>query len=413
MLIALVVAYAIGRITVMIIGMWNDAHLMFRVSTLLRRNMLERIFALPGAQSMKESPGDAISRFRDDVDENVESFAWTVDMVGLTMFSTVAVWMLVLINGWFTLAVFGPTIVVVWIAAVARQRVKRYREAAREATGKITEALGETFGSVQAIKVGGAERPMIGHFRRLNDHRRTVAVKDKVLTSMLESLFWNTINIGTGIILIVAASAMRDGTFTVGYFALFVYFLGFVTDAVFFLGLFIARYQQASVSFARMLTLMGEVDPMELVRFRDLRSGRLGQNHPVALDPRPGEGRRGHGVVERGGGRRPGDLLRTAAVCVHAPGAQAVLDDPAREPADGSTRPTRAGRRGGVGRRDRTRRGRHAPGPRHHGRADGGAPVGRTDTTVGDGAHVCAPPGPAGVRRRLQRPGRGDRAHPV
>ena len=270
MLIALVVAYAIGRITVMIIGMWNDAHLMFRVSTLLRRNMLERIFALPGAQSMKESPGDAISRFRDDVDENVESFAWTVDMVGLTMFSTVAVWMLVLINGWFTLAVFGPTIVVVWIAAVARQRVKRYREAAREATGKITEALGETFGSVQAIKVGGAERPMIGHFRRLNDHRRTVAVKDKVLTSMLESLFWNTINIGTGIILIVAASAMRDGTFTVGDFALFVYFLGFVTDAVFFLGLFIARYQQASVSFARMLTLMGEADPMELVRFRDL-----------------------------------------------------------------------------------------------------------------------------------------------
>ena len=271
MLIALVVAYAVARISVMILGMWNDAHLMLRISTLLRRNMLERIFDLPGAQSMKESPGDAISRFRDDVDENVESFAWTVDMIGIVLFSTVAIWMLVSINGWFTLAVFGPTMVVVWIAAVMRKRVKRYREAAREATGKITEALGETFGSVQAIKVGGAERSMIAHFRRLNDHRRNVAVKDKVLTSILESLFWNTLNIGTGIILIVAASAMRDGTFTVGDFALFVYFLDFVTDAVFFLGLFIARYQQASVSFGRMVTLMGDVDPLELVRYQDLR----------------------------------------------------------------------------------------------------------------------------------------------
>ncbi len=278
LLIALVVTYGVARVGVMIFGMWNDAHLMFRVSSLLRRNMLESIFELPGAQSMKESPGDAISRFRDDVDENVESFAWTVDMVGLVLFSTVAVWILVSIEPWFTLAVFAPTMTVVWLAAVMRKRVKRYREASREATGKITEALGETFGSVQAIKVAGSEHPVIAHFRRLNDHRRSVAVKDKVLTAILESLFWNTLNIGTGIILIVAASAMQDGTFTVGDFALFVYFLDFVTDAVFFLGLFIARYQQATVSFARMVSLMGGADPMELVRHRDLHlTGELGE----------------------------------------------------------------------------------------------------------------------------------------
>ncbi|OFW66521.1 MAG: hypothetical protein A2Z12_01855 [Actinobacteria bacterium RBG_16_68_21] len=310
MLIALVVAYAIGRISVMIFGMWNDAHLMFRISTLLRRNMLERIFDLPGAQAMKESPGDAISRFRDDVDENVESFAWTVDMLGIVLFSTVAVWMLVSINALFTLAVFGPTVVVVWIAAVSRQRIKRYREAAREATGKITEALGETFGSVQAVKVAGTERSMVAHFRRLNDHRRTVAVKDKVLTSALESLFWNTISIGTGIILIIAASAMRAGTFTVGDFALFVYFLGFVTDAVFFLGLFIARYQQASVSFARMVTLMGDVDPTELVRHRDLHlTGELPE--PDVVPPH----------------LAPLEMLSVRGLTFHYPGSSDGIDD--------------------------------------------------------------------------------------
>ncbi|MBI5157771.1 MAG: ABC transporter ATP-binding protein [Acidimicrobiia bacterium] len=270
-LVAITLAYAIGRITFVIVAMWNDVHLMFRVATLLRRNMLERIFDLPGAQAMKESPGDAISRFRDDVDENVESFSWTVDMVGLSLFSVIAIWMLVSIDGFLTLVVFGPTVVVVYLAAKARHRVKRYREATRVATGRVTEALGETFGSVQAIKVAGAEHSMVGHFRRLSDERRTVAVKDKVLESMLESLFWNTVSIGTGIILVVGAASMRSGEFTVGEFALFVYFVGFVTDSVFFLGMFIARYQQASVSFARMVALMGDTDPMRLVAHHDLQ----------------------------------------------------------------------------------------------------------------------------------------------
>lgn len=264
-MVAIMVAYGFGRITIMVLMMWNDIHLAFRVSTLMRRNMLEQIFELPGAQSMKESPGEAISRFRDDVDEIEESFSWTPDLLGLFTFSAVAIWILVGINGKFTLYVFAPTVAVVWIAAAARRRVKRYREAAREATGRITEALGETFGSVQSIKVAGAERSMIEHFRRLNDERRRVMVRDRVLTSALESLFWNTVSIGTGLILVVTSGAMSNGEFTIGEFAIFVYFLSLVTDAVFFLGLFIARYQQAAVSFGRMIELMGEGDPLRLV----------------------------------------------------------------------------------------------------------------------------------------------------
>jgi ATP-binding cassette, subfamily B, bacterial len=267
-LVALIIGYGLARVTLMFVAMWNDAHLTFRIGSLLRRNMLERIFELPGAQSIKESPGEAISRFRDDVDENVESFSWTVDMVGLITFAATAVWILVSIDGRLTLFVFGPTVTVVYIAAVFRHRVKRYREAARTATGNITEALGETFGSVQSIKVAGAEASMIRHFRALNDHRRTQMVRDKTLTALLESLFWNTINIGTGLVLIVGAAAMRAGEFTVGEFAVFVYFLTMVTDAAFFLGLFIARFQQASVSFGRMLELMGGADPMRLVEHK-------------------------------------------------------------------------------------------------------------------------------------------------
>lgn len=269
-LVALTVAYGIARVSVMLLAMWNDIHLTFRVATLMRRNLLEQIFELPGAQSLQESPGEAISRFRDDVDEIQETFSWTVDMLGLFAFSTIALFVLLAIDARITFYVFAPTVAVVWVAAAARRRVKRYREEAREATGRITGALSEMFSSVQSIKVAGAERSMIGHFRSLNDERRTVMVRDRVLTSALESVFWNTISIGTGIILIVGGTAMSSGDFTVGEFAVFVYFLGFVTDAVFFLGLFIARYQQATVSFGRMIELMGPGDPRRLVAARDL-----------------------------------------------------------------------------------------------------------------------------------------------
>ena len=85
-LVMIMIAYGLGRISLMVVAMWNDIHLTFRISSLLRRNMLEEIFDLPGAQSMKESPGEAISRFRDDVDEIQETFTWTLDMLGLSAF---------------------------------------------------------------------------------------------------------------------------------------------------------------------------------------------------------------------------------------------------------------------------------------------------------------------------------------
>jgi ATP-binding cassette subfamily B protein len=57
-------------------------------------------------------------------------------------------------------------------------------------------------------------------------------------------------------ILLLGARAMRDGSFTVGDFALFVSYLGFVTEFTGFIGLFLTQYKQLGVSVARMLALM-------------------------------------------------------------------------------------------------------------------------------------------------------------
>ena len=63
-----------------------------------------------------------------------------------------------------------------------------------------------------------------------NEQRRRTVLRDPVLTQLLSAVFANTVSLGTGLILLLGAGAMRAGTFSVGDFALFVSYLPFVTD---------------------------------------------------------------------------------------------------------------------------------------------------------------------------------------
>jgi ATP-binding cassette subfamily B protein len=58
---------------------------------------------------------------------------------------------------------------------------------------------------------------------------------------------------------------MRAGTFTVGDFALFVYYLGWISEFTAMFGIVLTRYRQAGVSFERMVTLLQGAPPQSLV----------------------------------------------------------------------------------------------------------------------------------------------------
>jgi ATP-binding cassette subfamily B protein len=120
----------------------------------------------------------------------------------------------------------------------------------------VTGALGEIFGAVQAVQIARAERGVVDHFHRLSEQRRLAVLREQKISLLTGSVYWNTVSLGTGLILLLGAQAMRDGTFTVGDFALFVSYLTFVTEFSNFLGLFLTQYKQLGVSVARMLALM-------------------------------------------------------------------------------------------------------------------------------------------------------------
>jgi ATP-binding cassette subfamily B protein len=235
-------------------------------AALLQKNLLARILELPGARALPSSPGEAISRFRDDVDGATEYMIGFNDLIAFGVFAAIALTIMLPIDATITLAVFLPLGLIVALVNSVRQRIERYRRANREATGRVTGFLGEVMGAVQAVQVASAEEQVVAHFRELNDARLRVAVRDSVFDQVREAIFANTVNVGTGAILLLAGRAMRGGAFTVGDFALFVFYLGWLTDFSTLFGRLLAQYRQIDVSIGRLTTLLAGAPAETIVR---------------------------------------------------------------------------------------------------------------------------------------------------
>lgn len=242
----------------------------FALRTLLRKNMLTHIFNRPGARALPDSSGEAVSRFRGDVDEMPMFISNLPFLVGEVLFAVVAIYVMVHVDLAITLVVFAPLVFVMVIVNVAMTRIGRYREQSREATGKVTGFIGEIFGSVQAVKVAHAEERLLTRFDALNDQRRLTTLKDRVFNRMLDAVIWSLVNLGTGAILIMAGEAMQTGSFTVGDFSLFVFYLSFVTEMTQRIGRLMAQSKQAGVAADRLQVMMSDAPSEKLVAHSDV-----------------------------------------------------------------------------------------------------------------------------------------------
>lgn len=184
------------------------------------------------------------------------SALWLNDLQGLIAFGIVAVVAMARIDPLITVLALAPFVAVGGIAFGATNKIEMYRRESRRAAGRVTGFIGEFFGAVQAVKVATAEAHVLARFAALNDERRVVAIKDRVFNEVLHSIFRNATNLGTGVILILAGQVMANGTFSVGDFALFTYFLEGISEFTTFAGLLVARYKQIGVSVERMARLM-------------------------------------------------------------------------------------------------------------------------------------------------------------
>lgn len=253
--IALVVAGGIARILTVLTGALIDIRHRYNMGTLLRRNLLASVLARPGAQSLGRSTGETLNTIRDDVQVIEDTMSWLVDQMAFVAYAAVALAVLVAIDARITAIVVLPLLTVIVGARLISKHIRRFREASRRATERVTGAIGEAMEGVQTIQLAGAEKHVLAHVEELNKKRLHATVRDRLLSQSFHSFFWNTATLCTGLILLAAADSLRAGSFTVGDFAVFVIYVGVLAEVVAEIGDFMMHLKQGAVSMERMAGL--------------------------------------------------------------------------------------------------------------------------------------------------------------
>ena len=157
-LAAMLIGVAVAQTLTALGYPFGEKAILLVADTLMRHNLLRSILRRPGANALppESSPGEAISRLRDDLAHISVFMTWTVDPIGQMLAFGIAFVTLARIDLRVTLLGFLPLVVILACVNLLNNRIRRYRKANQEAIGQVTGLLGELFGAVQAVKVAGA-----------------------------------------------------------------------------------------------------------------------------------------------------------------------------------------------------------------------------------------------------------------
>lgn len=276
------------RVALLWVGDWFFSSLWYKTKLFLQRNMLDYLLNARGSRIIRETSGEAVSRFRDDVDEVIFLLESYIDVFGIMIFSSVALVIMFNISPKITLLMVVPLLVILAVTRAFVPTIRRFRERSRAATEGVTGFIGELFTAVQSVRVAGKEQSMLQHFADLNETRRQAALKDTLLVQLLQGINQNMVNISIGVVLLLASSMMGEGgALSVGSFALFLAYLPRLTQAMAFVGDMMAVHKRAGVSFERMNHLLTDAEASQLVHDVPLLYHPDRKAYPEKLQQRP------------------------------------------------------------------------------------------------------------------------------
>jgi ATP-binding cassette subfamily B protein len=351
-LLALYVGVGLAQVVASFGDVYHEATFRYSTITLLRRNLLAGLLRRPGALAPPVPTGEALNRYKSDVGEVADFPFWLPHVAGYVLFFVAAVTIMARINLTITLVVFLPLFGLLWVARLAWARLLRYYEERAAADDRVSGFLGEALGAVQAVKVAGAEGAMVGHLTRLNETRRKVAVRERLLHEIMFSLTDNLVVFSTGAVLLLAGQALAAGSFSVGDFALFVTYLWHTVEVPTLLGTFVGDYKQQGAAIGRLRALIPEEPAEALVASWTIDDQRLttddqcqpvGPTSPGRADAKPCCRADPHPLTpspacERGGREGEGQWRRMAPSTRSGPlvteGAAPPEPDPGHEQRD-------------------------------------------------------------------------------
>ncbi|SKC36788.1 ABC transporter transmembrane domain-containing protein [Krasilnikoviella flava] len=235
-----------------------DTVFRYRIYHDVRVRLTERLLRRPGALPPPVPTGDILSRYRDDTVEVAEVLGKRgIQLVSSSVVtSAVTFGVLFSISLRTTLLAVLPTLLIAVIAFAASRRIKELQHHTRQTAGDVSAFLRDCFAGIEAIKVNDAGRHVVDRVRHINDRRRHAAVLNGVFGGILASSQSIVVLLGTALVMWTSAAGIRDGSFSVGDFAYFIYALGTFGTLVNAVGQFVSRFQRFSVTGERLREIL-------------------------------------------------------------------------------------------------------------------------------------------------------------
>lgn len=252
LLLAALLGITLTRVVMWFALSYTNPKTRVRSENVMRHSLLSRIFQQPAVAALKGSPGEIVSRFRDDIGELPHVVLQLNDIIALVCFAAVSFYVMYQISAPATISIAAPLVLIVVGARFAYNRIYIYRQERRRATGRVVGFIAETFGAIQAVQVAGAEQHVLEHFDELNQIREKATLREVLFDGLLDAMFRNAVSLGTAIMMYMVYKQAMAGEFRAGDVSFFVYSLGAISELLGELGIFIGRQQQLRVSIQRL-----------------------------------------------------------------------------------------------------------------------------------------------------------------
>ena len=201
LLLAALLGITLTRVVLWFSMAYTNPQTRVRSENVMRRSLLARIFQQPAVAALKGSPGEIVSRFRDDIGEMPHVVLQLNDIIALSGFAAVSFYVMYHISASATIAIAAPLVLIVVGARFAYNRIYVYRQERRRATGRVVGSIAETFGAIQAVQVAGAEQHVLQHFDELNHIREKATLREVLFDGLLDAMFRNAVSLGTAIMM--------------------------------------------------------------------------------------------------------------------------------------------------------------------------------------------------------------------
>ncbi|PHM44692.1 multidrug resistance protein MsbA [Xenorhabdus mauleonii] len=254
-LLGLAVGTMVLRSAILILGLQVDFTLIFKVSAYLKKRILEGINSHFSVTGLHLPQGDMLNRIRNDSDEVASFLGWTADFFYRAVLLLIALVVLLSTDIVTTLALL-PMVGGLWLGVILKNKVGALQEEKRQYQGQIAGRITDILTGIRDLRLSGK---LDLHIERLStsfEHRRMVQAKHQMFTDLLSGLFRNIVMLGTSIVLIVVSTRIISGDFTIGKLALFLTYIGWVSEQIFFFGRVLANYKNADVCYERIKPLL-------------------------------------------------------------------------------------------------------------------------------------------------------------